>query len=1043
MARYIFTAAVTAFLLLSVACSSAGGSPTPPVSPASPVMPSGTPDLAVQQAEPEGEAGHYLWGFYQVYFDPAELKYEIIPLRQAEGHWNVLKWLEQGPCTNCFTIAHIEPSGTGTILIQIAVKHPFPSPNLTGFDVRGIAMFEGSLEFPVLGLRTSDRSAGDGEVVNADGYTKLYNPSTEGAGPGGFQGYIKGKFGTVNYPNSNLNAYKRFVSDDPSNTRNAFFSGQTVTVEYEIKMPTGPFIFGYAVDASWAKPTKTPVTDPMTDFPESANSPEPWKIVVTPDPMGNGLTNYGGSDMLLIDVYDWQGKDSYKLPVAECPDLFDGTVTASFKKDFGDFVRYQAQMTNEKVVPAGEYRCLVAVEDNENDTAPEWLDLTACQIVTLEVIEYANDLPVPAATASPNPQFAEEPVTFDDDGSSDPDGGIIEKYEWDWNNDGTYEAEGAHVQHTWTSAGTYTVQFRVTDDEHTSSVLDPPLSIEILPANQPPVAKAVANPTVQDVVKEVQFDDDGSYDPDGGSIQKFEWDWDNDGAFDEEGDHVTHAWDLPGLYEVQFRVTDDEGATDTLDTPLGIEVLDTGWAITFGTATGGTSVYDVATDSDGNIYATGSTWYNCDFDPGPGESEPSEKGIFIASYDRNGNYRWAHSWSNSGSADGGYGVAVDDAGYVYITGYFGGTKDFDPGPGVDSHTADGGWDVMLLKFTWDGLYMWGRTWGHSGWDKGTGVSVGSGGDVFACGWFEGSVDFDPSISETHWHTSAGPQDSFLSAFDSGGDFLWANAWGGVDFDPYVETAYGVAGDDFGNVYVTGDFLGTADFDPDDVGELEYTASGDVDGYLASYNASTGALTWAYPFSSPGNYDGGRGVVVDSVGNVYVTGRFNQTVDFDFGPGVQNCTVTGYWDAFLAKYDWSAGFEWVRSWGNVSGFGYTTGRDLDVSDGGKVLVGGSFENTVDFDPGPAHSDWTSIGEEDVFLLTYTTDDAFQWARAWGGTERDSWLYSGVAFDPLGNAFTGGYFEGTVDFDPSDAVDEHESPSIYEAAFISKFLPDGSW
>jgi len=55
-------------------------------------------------------------------------------------------------------------------------------------------------------------------------------------------------------------------------------------------------------------------------------------------------------------------------------------------------------------------------------------------------------------------------------------------------------------------------------------------------------------------------------------IVNYEWDWDNNGTFDQTGASVNHTFDMAGTYNVQFRVTDDEGATDVLDTPLVITI---------------------------------------------------------------------------------------------------------------------------------------------------------------------------------------------------------------------------------------------------------------------------------------------------------------------------------------------------------------------------------------------------------------------------------------------------------------------------------------
>ncbi len=99
--------------------------------------------------------------------------------------------------------------------------------------------------------------------------------------------------------------------------------------------------------------------------------------------------------------------------------------------------------------------------------------------------------------------------------------------------------------------------------------------VDIVPAGSlHPVAVADLYPAAQFMDQPVHFFDDGSYDPDGGEIVLYEWDWDSDGTFDEEGQDVYHSWPLTGNYEVNFRVTDDEGMTDELDEPLSVYVYD-------------------------------------------------------------------------------------------------------------------------------------------------------------------------------------------------------------------------------------------------------------------------------------------------------------------------------------------------------------------------------------------------------------------------------------------------------------------------------------
>ena len=65
----------------------------------------------------------------------------MVAVRDVTTHFNVLKFLEKGPCTDCVAILSMTNFDHGTKLVDVQITHPFGNPNLTGFDVRGIAMF--------------------------------------------------------------------------------------------------------------------------------------------------------------------------------------------------------------------------------------------------------------------------------------------------------------------------------------------------------------------------------------------------------------------------------------------------------------------------------------------------------------------------------------------------------------------------------------------------------------------------------------------------------------------------------------------------------------------------------------------------------------------------------------------------------------------------------------------------------------------------------------------------------------------------------------
>ena len=1126
---------LTVFLCLFVwGCSSTNNPGLP-----SAIEPDHSPGLAAQKITNQtsaGSRGHYLWAFYQFFVDlddPDGPKLEAVPVRMGARHWNVLRFLEQGPCNDCIRIAGVTSSGTGTLLVDVEITHPFDLANFTGFDVRGIVMFSGTHLFPEHVLITSDRSSGEGELVNADGFTFLYNGTTGGLGPNGLEGYIKGKYATQLTPNSTLNGYKRHISPGAAKTRNAFYAGGSLIETYELDMPDGPFVFGYAVDANWAPPSHKPVEDPMTDFPPEANCPEPWKIEVSDTPIDQGLTDHGGSTVLSMSVYDWQGKDTHELPLVECPELFDGLVEAQWVEDGDGFSTFEATVENQKLAPVGEYKCLIAVEDQENATSSDWMDLTAYQLYTLEVSEYVvqNHDPIACAEASPNPQTVCESVSFDAACSTDPDGEEdIVLYEWDFDSDGTYgdklgltttwvwyevgtyyvqlrvtdsqaatdildeplevvienalptavaeaadytvyagegidfdgtsshdndcgqqsivlhewdfdydgvfetDSQDAQPHHQYDSPGDYDVMLRVTDDEGGTSLLDAPLDIHVY-ENLPPVAVAEAGKTSPFIGETVHFDGTASHDNDCDSqeIVQWEWDWENDGVFDETGPTAGHQFDQPKKYEVQLRVTDDEGSTDTLDEPLEIWAVE-GWARTWG----GVSTdkpNSIAVDTSGDVYVTGSFQGEVDFDPGEGEFIRASNGYtdaFISKFDSMGDFLWAATWGSVTGSEEGLVVIVDTDGFAYVAGSFESWFDFNPGAGEEIHSSKGGKDAFVSKFGADGTFYWAKTWGSAGYEEARALGVQTfSGTLFVAGCFENEVDFDPGPGVTT-RTSNGFRDAYFLVLGTNGSFTAVYSWGGSGQDE----AHGLSLDASADIYITGRFHDTVDFNPYTASDPR-TSNGQDDVFLSCFDFS-GSYEWVRTW---GGTLADRGLAVYACkvsSDVYVSGYFNLTVDFDPGGSVDNHSSNGSEDAFLSKLDSSGTFKWARTWGGVSGDKGTALYGDTAAD--YICVIGDFYGTVDFDPGAGTVERISNGITDIFLLQLDDLGSFQWVNTWGSTVIDAG--HAIVLDSDNTIFAAGRFQETLDFNLGPGVDEHSSNG-FEDVYLVRYPLDGQW
>ncbi len=420
----------------------------------------------------------------------------------------------------------------------------------------------------------------------------------------------------------------------------------------------------------------------------------------------------------------------------------------------------------------------------------------------------------------------------------------------------------------------------------------------------------------------------------------------------------------------------------------------------------------IAVDASGNVYTTGSFFGTTDFDPGPGTYNLTSFGsgdIFVSKLDASGNFLWAKQLGGADD-DRGYSIAVDANGNVYTTGIFSGTADFDPGPGTYNLTTAGAGsiDAFISKLDAAGNFIWAKQL-HGVFSTviGNSIAVDADGNVYTTGTFYyPGADFDPGPGTYNLTPTAG-SDIFVSKLDASGNFAWAKRIGGAG----QSIGYSISVDAYANVYTTGYFQGTTDFDPG-TGTYNLVSAGDWDIFVSKLSAS-GNFVWAKQMGGA-SYDVGKSISVDANGNVYTTGIFFGTVDFDPGTGTYNLSSASIVDIFVSKLDASGNFVWAKRLGGASD--YDEGRSIAVDPCGNVYTTGRFGGTADFDPGTGIYNLTS-SNYDPFVSKLDASGNFVWAIQFSGTGFITGnIGNSIAVDASGNVYTTGQFSTTTDFDP---------------------------
>jgi uncharacterized repeat protein (TIGR01451 family) len=311
------------------------------------------------------------------------------------------------------------------------------------------------------------------------------------------------------------------------------------------------------------------------------------------------------------------------------------------------------------------------------------------------------------------------------------------------------------------------------------------------------------------------------------------------------------------------------------------------------------------------------------------------------------------------------------------------------------------------------------------------VAQDTAGSIYYAGQFDGTADFDPGPGIFNL-TSAPNDDIYIVKLDSAGNFIWVKQFGGAGYD-FVNS---ISLDDSMNIYFTGTFEDTADFDPG-VGIYNIVSAGQRDIFVTKLN-SNGDLIWAKQIGSSG-YDFGRYVYLDS-SSFFLLGDFNGTVDLDPNAGVLNATSSGGADMFISKFDLNGNLIWAKKFDGTSD---DNAYKMDLDPSGNILMTGIYWGTTDLDPGVGVQSFIATGTgRDIFVVKLDPNGNYIWAFGLSGPGAFD-LGSAIKTDASGNVYYAGRFDATIDFDPGPGVLNLSTPGIsYENIYVSKLDPNGN-
>ncbi len=378
------------------------------------------------------------------------------------------------------------------------------------------------------------------------------------------------------------------------------------------------------------------------------------------------------------------------------------------------------------------------------------------------------------------------------------------------------------------------------------------------------------------------------------------------------------------------------------------------------------------------------------------------------------------------------GIAADDSGNVYITGY-GGSTDFPTTSGAYDQTFGGGsYDVYVAKLSPDGSTLLYSTFiGGAGSDIGQSIAVDASGNAYVTG---STTSSDWSTVNGYQTSLSGAGDAFLLKLNSTGDGILYSTYFGGSEATFTDTAYDLAVDASGNVYIAGDAR-SADMPLKNA--YDSTLDGTRDAFVAKFDTSqSGASSLLYStFFGGSGVDYANTIDVDSTGAFVIAG-YTDSTDLTTLNAYQTSSGGGV-DAFVTRFDSSGS---AITYSTYLGGTLTDWAEVvAIDNAGNIYVGGDTDGGIPTTAGAF--DISHNGSDDGFVTkidpTQSGAASFVYSTYLGGSAFDYVI--GLDVDDSGVAYVTGFANASF---PTTADGYDRVVTGANDGFFATLSPDGS-